>query len=150
MLIRLALTGSIAHKRLSDYQRRVSLSGIFLIQIVGRCTRTLEPLGKNAKRCYPKPKEHNEMTIQLPNELESSIKAAVNSGRFASVDDAMAEAARLLLREISNKNLSSPPSAATDVDPVLGCMKDDAELMDQIVADAYRQRCEDNGREIDL
>lgn len=90
------------------------------------------------------------MTIQLPNELESSIKAAVNSGRFASVDDAMAEAARLLLREISNKNLSSPPSAATDVDPVLGCMKDDAELMDQIVADAYRQRCEDNGREIDL
>ena len=40
------------------------------------------------------------MTIHLPNDLESSIQAVVHSGRFASVDDAMAEAARLLLREI--------------------------------------------------
>ena len=40
------------------------------------------------------------MTIHLPNDLESSIEAVVHSGRFASVDDAMAEAARLLLRQI--------------------------------------------------
>ena len=39
------------------------------------------------------------MTIHLPDELESSIQAAVQSGRFASVDDAMAEAVRLLLRQ---------------------------------------------------
>ena len=41
------------------------------------------------------------MTINLPNDLESSIQAAVRNGRFASVDDAMAEAARLLLRELA-------------------------------------------------
>ena len=41
------------------------------------------------------------MTIHLPHDLESSIQAAVRSGRFASVDDRMAEAARLLLREIN-------------------------------------------------
>lgn len=39
------------------------------------------------------------MTIHLPNDLESSIRAEVASGHFASVDDAMAEAARLLLRQ---------------------------------------------------
>ena len=40
------------------------------------------------------------MTIHLPNDLESSIQAMVLNGRFASIDDAMAEAARLLLREV--------------------------------------------------
>ena len=39
------------------------------------------------------------MTIQLPNELERDIRAEVLSGRFASVDEAMAEAVRLLLRQ---------------------------------------------------
>ena len=37
------------------------------------------------------------MTIHLPTDLENNILAAVHSGRFASVDDAMAEAVRLLL-----------------------------------------------------
>ena len=40
------------------------------------------------------------MMIQLPSDLETSIQAAVQSGRFASVDDAMTEAVRLLLRTI--------------------------------------------------
>jgi Arc/MetJ-type ribon-helix-helix transcriptional regulator len=39
------------------------------------------------------------MTIRLPKDLESCPEAAVESGRFASLDDAMAEAARLLLGE---------------------------------------------------
>jgi Arc/MetJ-type ribon-helix-helix transcriptional regulator len=39
------------------------------------------------------------MTIHLPIDLESSIRAEVQSGHFASVDEAMAEAARLLLRQ---------------------------------------------------
>jgi Arc/MetJ-type ribon-helix-helix transcriptional regulator len=38
------------------------------------------------------------MTIILPPDLERSIEAAVHIGHFASVDAAMAEAARLLLR----------------------------------------------------
>ena len=89
------------------------------------------------------------MTIHLPNELETSIQAAVRSGRFASVDDAMAEAARLLLREV---NRSQPPASASDdtPDPILGLMRDDAELMDEIVADAYRRRREEKWRDIDL
>jgi hypothetical protein len=82
------------------------------------------------------------MTITLPNERESSIQAAVQSGRFASVDDAMAEAARLLLREMEGGQRPGQPSIANDPGPdlFLGCMRDDPELMDEIVADAYRQR----------
>jgi Arc/MetJ-type ribon-helix-helix transcriptional regulator len=39
------------------------------------------------------------MTIHLPEDLESSVRALVKGGRFASVDDAMAEAARLLIKQ---------------------------------------------------
>jgi Arc/MetJ-type ribon-helix-helix transcriptional regulator len=81
------------------------------------------------------------MTIHLPNDLESSIQAEVHRGRFASVDDAMAEAARLLLQK-----LKQYPQAATRAareikpDPLLGSMEDHAELMDEIVEDAMRHR----------
>ena len=39
------------------------------------------------------------MTIQLPHDLETSVLSLVQRGQFVSVDDAMAEAARLLLRQ---------------------------------------------------
>ena len=80
------------------------------------------------------------MTIHLPENLESSILEAVHSGRFASIDEAMAEAARLLLREL--KRRQPAPADAGDVtpDPFLGLMRDDAELMDEIVEDAMRNR----------
>jgi Arc/MetJ-type ribon-helix-helix transcriptional regulator len=39
------------------------------------------------------------MTIQLPPDLETSVLSLVQRGQFVSVDDAMAEAARLLLRQ---------------------------------------------------
>jgi Arc/MetJ-type ribon-helix-helix transcriptional regulator len=91
------------------------------------------------------------MTIHLPHDLESSLQAAVHNGHFASVDDAMAEAARLLLDKL---NLGRPPQSPAPngdtTDPVLGCMRDDADLMDEIVADAYRHRREDTWREIDI
>ena len=35
-------------------------------------------------------------------------------------------------------------------DPILGLMRDDAELMDEIVADAYRQRRDESWRELNL
>ncbi len=38
------------------------------------------------------------MSIHLPKDLETSVQSLVLSGRFASLDDAMAEAAGLLLR----------------------------------------------------
>ncbi len=92
------------------------------------------------------------MTISLPTDLERRVQAAVEDGQFASVDDAMAEAARLLLRDLDQKSRATPPGNTTDLGPdlVLGCMHDDAELMDEIVADAYRNRREETWREIDL
>jgi ferrochelatase len=41
-------------------------------------------------------------------------------------------------------------AVAAAADPILGLMRDDAELMDEIVADAYRHRREDTWRELDL
>ena len=92
------------------------------------------------------------MTIHLPDDLDTSIQAAVQSGRFASVDDAMAEAARLLLRELGRNHRVEPQVEVSDPasDPIMGCMRDDAELMDEIVADAYRKRREETWRELDL
>ena len=39
------------------------------------------------------------MNIQLPDNLENSVRSLVNGGRFASVDEAMVEAARLLVKQ---------------------------------------------------
>ncbi len=84
------------------------------------------------------------MKIHLPRELESSIKAAVHRGRFASFDDAMAEAARLLIRQI-NQNAPQLTTAASheSSDPLLGVWRDAADEMDEIVADAMRRRREE-------
>ena len=38
------------------------------------------------------------MTIHLPEDLEGSLRAVVRSGRYPSVDDALAEAVRQFLR----------------------------------------------------
>jgi Arc/MetJ-type ribon-helix-helix transcriptional regulator len=97
-------------------------------------------------------KESTKMTIRLPKELESSIEAAVHSGHFASVDDAMAEAARLLLRNLKQPSPPAHAAVAASPDPVLGsigALKEDADLLDEIVADAYRRRAEP-WRNIDL
>jgi Arc/MetJ-type ribon-helix-helix transcriptional regulator len=40
------------------------------------------------------------MTIHLPENLESSILEVVHRGQFPSIDEAMAEAARLLLQQL--------------------------------------------------
>jgi Arc/MetJ-type ribon-helix-helix transcriptional regulator len=50
------------------------------------------------------------MTIQLPKDLEQSIEAAVHRGHFTSVDDAMAQAARLLLKQVATSELQTKPS----------------------------------------
>src|SRR4051812_23879383 len=81
------------------------------------------------------------MRIHLPKDVERSIQAAVHSGHFASVDAAMTEAARLLLR-----SLEQHPQAATPIDPdatpdpLLGSMRDADDELDEIVADATRRR----------
>jgi Arc/MetJ-type ribon-helix-helix transcriptional regulator len=51
------------------------------------------------------------MTIHLPPELESSIQAAVYSGRYASLDDAMAEAAAMLVERLGHEQAQAKPTA---------------------------------------
>jgi Arc/MetJ-type ribon-helix-helix transcriptional regulator len=84
------------------------------------------------------------MRIHLPHDLESSIQAVVHSGRFASFDDAMAEAARLLLREI---NQVQPEPTAAGIGSI-GAMREAADELDEIVADAMKRRREEPWREI--
>lgn len=43
------------------------------------------------------------MTIHLTKELEDNILAAVRSGRYASLDDAMCEAASLLIQRLNQE-----------------------------------------------
>lgn len=94
------------------------------------------------------------MTIHIPHDLERSIEAAVNAGRFASLDAAMAEAASLLVQRLNQEHAQAKPVSGTaddlPPDPILGLMRDDTELMDEIVANAYRRRREDKRRDIDL
>ena len=52
------------------------------------------------------------MTIHLPPELESSIQAAVHSGHFTSVDDAMTEAASFLLQRLNQTQTEAKPTEA--------------------------------------
>jgi Arc/MetJ-type ribon-helix-helix transcriptional regulator len=88
------------------------------------------------------------MTIHLPNDLERSIQAAVQSGRFASVEDAMAEAARLLLRTIMSEPTPSPTKTAAPADPLLGIWRDAPDEIDEIVAEAMQRRREEPLRAI--
>ncbi len=86
------------------------------------------------------------MTITLPDDLESSIHAAVRSGRFASLDDAMAQAARLLLRDLDRNQPQARPSGLGSI----GALRDDADELDEIVADAYRKRREETWRDLSV
>ena len=93
------------------------------------------------------------MTINLPNDLESRLQATVQSGRFASVEDGIAEAVCLLFRELdrSRKMAKLPVNGSNSPpDPLLGLWQDYADEMDTIVADAYRHRREESWRELDL
>lgn len=79
------------------------------------------------------------MTINLPNDLEQFIRAEVNKGLFASEDDAIAEAVRLLRLQLSQTSKATSVSASFP-DPVLGAMRDAADEMDEIAAEAMMQR----------
>jgi Arc/MetJ-type ribon-helix-helix transcriptional regulator len=85
------------------------------------------------------------MTIQLPGDLEDSLRAEVSSGHFASLDDAMAEAVRLLLRDRAQRQ---PPARPNTGPGSIGAMRDAADELDEIVADAYRKRREEPWRDI--
>lgn len=79
------------------------------------------------------------MTINLPGDLERFIQAEVRSGHFASEEDAIATAIRLLRQQLSQSAQQSPNTPAAP-DPVLGAMRDAADEMDEIVAEAMTCR----------
>jgi Arc/MetJ-type ribon-helix-helix transcriptional regulator len=57
------------------------------------------------------------MTIHLPENLESPILAAVRDGRYSSLDDAMAEAASLLLERLARETPQTKQSAVAQTAP---------------------------------
>jgi len=60
----------------------------------------------------PRKEETCVMTIRLPENLERSILAEVHNGHFASVDEAIAEAVRRLLRQ-ENPSETEPEKSGT-------------------------------------
>ena len=85
------------------------------------------------------------MTIHLPKDVEHSVEAAVHSGHFASVDDAIAAAWRLFQQQ-RQMSQSEPGAVADNSDPLLGSMRDYADEMDEIVAEAMTRRREEPWR----
>jgi Arc/MetJ-type ribon-helix-helix transcriptional regulator len=82
------------------------------------------------------------MTINLPEELERFIRAEVHSGHFVSEEAALTKAIELLRCQISQTARPTPEAIAaiTTPNPVLGAMRDAADEMDEIVAEAMRHR----------
>ncbi len=72
------------------------------------------------------------INIELSNDIESSVQAAVHSGRFASIDDAMAVAVRPLLREPDRGRQMANDTAHPGLGSI-GAMRDDADLLDQAI-----------------
>jgi Arc/MetJ-type ribon-helix-helix transcriptional regulator len=58
------------------------------------------------------------MTIRLPEDLERPILAAVHCGRYATLDDAMAEAALLLVKRLEQEQHQASSSEAATHKPI--------------------------------
>jgi putative addiction module CopG family antidote len=81
------------------------------------------------------------MTIHLPEDLHRFVQSQVESGRFASEDEAVAEAVRRVKRwEQGQISLAPAPEAVPPWQRVLENMKDvpDAEF-DRVPADSSEQ-----------
>ena len=80
------------------------------------------------------------MVIQLPNDLENFLRDVVHEGRYPSIDDAMAEATRLLRDQLARAAPAAPNHAEeTDLGSI-GAMSEDADLLDEVVEHAMRMR----------
>jgi Arc/MetJ-type ribon-helix-helix transcriptional regulator len=79
------------------------------------------------------------LTIDLPDELERFIRTLVHQGHFVSEADAVAEAVRLLRRELGHST-GPTPAATPSPDPLLGAFRDAADELDAVVAGAMRDR----------
>lgn len=89
------------------------------------------------------------MTVNLPKDLEGSVLATVASGRFVSVDEAIREAVRLLLAGAEQKPGVEPNDGS--ISPELGSigfMRDAADELDVVVADAMKRRRAETWRDV--
>lgn len=75
------------------------------------------------------------MEIHLTEDLQRFVSDQVRAGRFPSEDDVVREALEKL-KQAQGPTVPAPPVS----DPWLGSMRDDAELLDEIVEDAMRIR----------
>jgi len=78
------------------------------------------------------------ITIRLPDDLERFVRAEVQCGHFASEDEAIAEAVRLL--RLRQSQSATTPLAANQSDPVLGALRDAANELAEVVAEAMSHR----------
>jgi Arc/MetJ-type ribon-helix-helix transcriptional regulator len=74
------------------------------------------------------------MEIHLPDDLERFVHDQVRTGRFPSEDQVVREALREFQRV--QESAAAPPTP----DPWLGSMREDAELLDEIVEEAMKIR----------
>jgi hypothetical protein len=58
------------------------------------------------------------MTIHLPPRLENPILAAVQDGRYASLNDAMIDAASMLVERLEHEQAEAKPPATNQADSV--------------------------------
>jgi len=75
------------------------------------------------------------MEIQLPEELQRFVRDQVCTGRFPSEDQVVREA----LEQFKQAQKPAPISQPT-TDAWLGSMREDAEMLDEIVEEAMRIR----------
>jgi Arc/MetJ-type ribon-helix-helix transcriptional regulator len=75
------------------------------------------------------------MTIHLPAELEQYVRDQVLAGRFRTEEDVIPDAL-----ERHRQAQQQPGVAPVTPDPVLGSMRDDADLLDEIVEHAMKNR----------
>lgn len=86
------------------------------------------------------------MTIKVSKDVERVLDAAVRGGQFSSADEMVDQ----LVREYAGRHPARPTDdrplldgGEDTSDPLWGLMRDDVDLMDEIVADAYRHRRKD-------
>lgn len=74
------------------------------------------------------------MEVHLPEDLQRYLHDEVRAGRFPSEDQVVSTALRQFQK--SQEAAAVPPA----LDPWLGSMREDADLLDDIVEDAMRIR----------
>src|SRR5271157_5514538 len=92
------------------------------------------------------------MTIHLPPGLENPILAAVHSGRYASLDDAMTEAASMLVERLEHEEATVKPSATNQAEAVPAykpIWEVAAEIRRSIPADEWAKLPKDGAEQLD-